>query len=424
MINILLLPLTGLAQQQCVDLFVENSVSISAPTESLFNKIGDQQSSLIKVGFQQFYEAAILFFQKKVTVSSLRSTTAIQQRNKLNMIHFLLSGKHNEAIDIYRRVFEDVELSYWVIKQNHAYLNQLEQMSVTPEVIKSSISVKRKIRIFERRFAENYGEYIEVRKYLEDVIKSKTGNLIFQEAAANTLKYLGVHKFSEKNPDFKALNIPERRVKIEEIKELYRSGARFTRMKLWKDFKKEIISVFKYFMSSEILLKGIEGTIDRIPAPAQAKVKIKTVFGFMKSASLRNRYLPLIVDIESLPNDNRMRLEELRRKNTISASDEFLITFARTTDFSDTWNTLKAEAALRAEEPNNRVYKNFYERMLAAENKALHLGDISLFEQGSNIDVTLAIIQAGIVLYVGYPDSMPSWDSFTHAFSNILHHII
>jgi predicted nucleic acid-binding protein len=397
------------AAVRCESYFSE-SLSASSPTvrDVVDADITEQDRALWKVDLQHFYEQAIQFVQKKITVNSVRSTTAIEQRRKLNLMHFLNESKHNEAIDIYRRQFDDVELSYFMIKndQEALYDTSLNQIS--------RLKLQKRLLKYKRLFAKNYGEYIGVRSYLENVLRSTTLSPSYIEAAGLTLKYLGVHKFSEVNADFASLHIPEERVNVSDIKALFRSSSTFVRLKLVNDFKNEIVSALKYFVSAEVLIQSTNAIFNKFPAPVADKLKSLT--GLMKSAQLRNRYLPQIIDIESLSGDMNLKLEELRRKNSISPNDELLVTYARTTDFTDTWNALKSAAEQRALEPNNNIHKAFLERMKNAEARAVKLADISLYEQISNIDVLYTVIQCGILLKVTAPQVFHS----AHVFLSFL----
>jgi hypothetical protein len=220
------------------------------------------------------------------------------------------------------------------------------------------------------------------------------------EAATKTLLYLGVHKFNETNIDYKSLEIPTERPTMAEIKDLFRSKAQYTRIKLFSDFKAEIVTVVKYILSSEILI----GTVDSIfnKFPSETALKLKRFTGLMQTEKIRTRYLNVVIDIETLPHDDRLRFETLRKKNAATPNDELLITYARTVDFSDSWNSLKATAKAKTLVENDVIYNKFYERMVEAEAKAVRMGDISIFDKDSNIDNIIVVIQTGLILkYAG-----------------------
>lgn len=403
--------LQSVAAEQCVFLFPSSS-------DGIIDTLNEQETSLKLIAIQHFYQNAVNFLQKHVTVSSFRSTTAIQERNKMNMIDFLKNGKYEEAIDIYRDKFDAVELSYWMIKNDQKALSALEKKgTLSPKLISARTKLRVRLQIFERRFAKHYGEYISIRTYLEKIVEEAEVSPIFLDAAKKTIRYLGVHKFSKVYEDFKSLNIPEKRPSLSDIKNLYRSKAKFTRLKLWNDFKNEIISVIKFAISSEVVIGAVHRIFNKFPPNVAFHLKAFT--GVLESAKLNNRYLPLLVEIESLPDDQSLRLEDLRQKNSTTPHDELLITYARMVDFTDSWNELKAHAATRAEEPNNLIYKKFYERMLDAEQKAMKLPDRSLFEETSNIDTIFIVIQAGIVLKLVGVEKIKSWDDLARFLSFI-----
>ena len=368
-----------------------------------------QDQALWKVNLQHFYESAVQFMQKRVTVSSVRSTLAQQGSRKLNLIHFLGQGKHNEAIDIYRRTFDKVELSFWTIKLTE---QQLQSPNLT---VFEKWNLQRRLLLNKRSFAQNYGEYVSVRQYLESVDASTNASPLYFETAERVLKNLGVHKFSEVKPDFAALRIPEQRVSLVAVKELFRSESQYTRFKLLADFRSEIGTALRYLVSSEILVGAVDSIINTLPKvgfKVEAVDKLKNLVGLMRSAQLRHRALPQIIEIENLPHDLDMRLMELRKKNSLTTHDELLVTYARTVEFTDTFNELKAHAAKKGEEPNNIIMKHFHERLLAAETRAAELPDISLYEKMSNIDLMYTLVQAGIVLKMTGPQVFNSFSDF------------
>jgi hypothetical protein len=396
-------------------ILIAGTTSLSAAPRciSLVNLINEQKSTdqlkaqdkaLSKIDLEHFYQLAIRVLQQHVTVSSVRSTLAKERSRQLNLTHFLSQGKHNEAIDIYRQLFDNVELSYWLIKNTQAQL-KTENLDAT---IKSKL--EKRLFLHSRKFAQNYGEYIDVRTLLENPTAQANSTPLFIETAQKTINYLGVHKYSEAKADFASLKIPEERVTLRDIKTLYRSSSLFTRLKLLGDFKSEILTALRYMVSSEILVGTVDRVINKFP-PATAD-KLKSMLGLVRSAHLRHRTLPLIIEIESLPHDAEMRLTELRKKNSITTHDELLVTYARTVEFSDSFNSIKAHAKIRAQEPENTIQKNFYERLVDAEARAAKLPDISLYEKTSNIDNLYTLIQTGIILKVTGPEVFSSFTDF------------
>ena len=132
----------------------------------------------------------------------------------------------------------------------------------------------------------------------------------------------------------------------------------------------------------------------------------------MRSAQLRQRTLPMLVEIESLPDDPKLRYDELREKNTLTNKDELLVTYARTVEFTEGFNSIKEVAKELAAKPDNNIHRAFYERLLSAELRAAQLPDISLYEKMSNIDVMFTVIQAGIILKVASPQVFSSATEF------------
>lgn len=396
--------------------FAADEEKILSEADKLTNQIEEQNGALKKIAIQHLYERAIDFLQTKVTGSSIRSTEAIKNRNKLQLIYFLKSGKDSSAINIYRQIFDGVELSYYRIKQDLATLEKLHQL---PKVDKTEIvNLQLRLQVYQRRFAKNYGEYLEIRSYLENVGSDPKSDPMMAETAKKTLRFLGVHKFAEKNIDYISLEIPEQRPTITDIKQLFRSKAQYTRMKLFGDFKAEILTVVRYLISSEVVI----GTIDSIfnKFSYSTALKLKKFTGLLQSKKIRSRYLNVVIDIETLPEDMNLKLESLRKKNAGTPNDELMITFARTVDFSESWNNLKEAAKEKSLRDNDIIYKNFYDRMLLAEAKATKLSDISIFDKDSNIDNMIVIIQTGLILKFAGPEVFHSASGFFNYVLSIL----
>lgn len=412
----LLIPVLGHTAPKCRALV--QLISASAPpalvaatseaalptVEQVTQEIRAQDKALFRIDLQHFYESAVRFMQKHVTGSSVRSSLARESSRRMNMTFFLNAGKSNEAIDIYRRLFDDVELSYWIIK------NSREQLQSLPENSSLRFKLQKRILRANFKFAQNYGEYIGVRAYLEKMSEPGAASPQFVEAAQKTLRALGVHKFSEVNPDFASLRIPENRVQLADIKALFRSSAHYTRLKLWHDFKSEIASALRYFVSAEVLVGRIEDVLNRFPP--RVSDKLKSLTGLIRSAQMRQRTLPQLVEIESSIPDIKVRLDMLRQKNTLSPHDELLVSYARTVEFTEGFNDIKAEAKRLSEQPDDNIHKAFYQRLLAAEERAAKLPDISLYEKMSNIDVLFTLVQCGIIIKVTGPQVFHSTTEF------------
>lgn len=384
--------------------------------QNILNEIRAQDKALWTIDLQHFYEGAVRFLQKHITGSSVRSTQAEYQRAKINLMHFLKAGKSVEAVDLFRKTFDNVEVSYWMIKQDQIKIAQLQSQPSTPDTKKAIIILQRRLNGFQKKFAEGYGEYIMVRNYI-DKIKVESENAIVRETAETADRFLGVHKFSELNEAFKDLRIPEKQVELSEIKKLFRSSPLYIRLKLKMDFRNEIVTFAKYVGTAEYAIQFVDYALSRFKP--EIADKLKNAIGLMRSAQLRVRTVPLIVDIESLPNDINLRLEHLRSKNSKTHEDELLVTYARTVDFTDSWNALKSLAETRASEPNNNVHRIFYERMLAAEQRAAALPDISIYENFSNLDGLVTIIHAGIVLKLVGPENYPAIHDFLSFFTGV-----
>jgi hypothetical protein len=372
-----------------------------------------QEKSIFRVNMQHFLERSIRILQRHVTAKTIRSSTAIQQRRRLQLIHLLNEGKHNEAIDLFRKTFDDVELAFHMIKSDEAALQN------------SSLNLLNKLKLQkrhffnQRKFAHNYGEYLGTRSYLEKAISDEKLPESFRNTAELTLRYLGARKFSKDHPEYAALNIPKERPEIGQIRALFNSSGRYTRLMLWKDFRNEIFRVAKYFVSSEVIVQGVDNFFNRLPVPPHVADAIKKFTFLLGSVQLRNRHIPLLVEIESLPENAGLRLEALRSKNASTRNDELLVTYVRTVEFTDSWNAHKAEAEKRVKaDSKNTALKNFYDRMLAAETRAAKLEDVSIFENTASLDVMLRVVQVGVLLKYYGPENFNSLSEWMSFFSN------
>lgn len=404
LVVILTLPHTSFADLQCRALFQPEFGDVT-------EKIKAQDAALFKIAVHHFYKNATQFLQKKVTTSSYRNTRAIREFNKLNLDYYLKTGNAEEAYHLYETIFDNVELSYWSIKNDLKSVEELKKMSSDAKVIAKGRAwwrLKLRLRVYSNRFAKSFDEYSEIRPYLEAraALEKPASELsLSEQTARQVLEKLKVDEFSREKPDFVVLDIPPERPKMDDIAELFKNDHEFVTRALFQEFKGEILAVAKFVMTGEWAVGMLENVFNRFPS--EVAFKLKNMTGLMKSMRLRFRTLPLIVMNETLPSHNaealKIRLDDLRIKNTLTAEDELLITYARVVEFSDTWKELKDFAAKYGEESKNKTYQKFASRMEAAELKAETLPDISLLAHTSNIDALYTIIHTGILLYIFGP---------------------
>lgn len=198
-VSLLMFSSVSFGAGMCSDLFQEDTVisdeekpltleeeQTLSEAAKISEEVEEQNGALKKIAIQHLYEKAITFLQTKVTGTSIRSTEALKNRRKLQLIGFLKGGKYSEAINIYRHVFENVELSFHRINQD---MGTIERLRAQPELDKSDMAnLQMRLQVYQRRFAASYGEYISIRTYLEKLGSDPAIDAVTAETAQKTLR--------------------------------------------------------------------------------------------------------------------------------------------------------------------------------------------------------------------------------------------
>lgn len=395
--------------------------------DSLIQQVAVRDTILSELQQIEWYETSIARW-RKWSGSYERTSVENANQKRRNIDGFLRRGQVSKATDEWRKLFRDVELSYFTILDLE---RQMEQARTLPATSRDAENLRAHlISDLEAKYAEHiqifgtsYGEYVAARMYLEDIIKRKTyadlGRSSRQDARLQTsiaqalpgmshtdllAKYVEsaedlYENLGASNIDkmFPGLNITDYRVELQDIKTMFQKRPKALLAKLQRDRKEQRWTFAKTFTLAEPMLKMLEGTINLLPKGASHRVR--DFLGLARGLRARRRYLAKVDAILSMPNDPASQLNELRSLNA-PTQDEFLTFFVQHVEGTETWLSMKAEAKRRAQDPENRIHADFYKRMVQAEDRGIG-SEISPNYSPNPADVGAALLAAGATTYFG-----------------------
>ncbi|MEK7354820.1 MAG: hypothetical protein AAB250_00125, partial [Bdellovibrionota bacterium] len=346
----------------------------------------------------------------------------------------LVAGENGPAVDIYRTLFREVELKFWIVKSVDKRLSELDKSvgsRETGDVKAERLSLAKERSDALKLIGENYGEYVSARELLEKIIATE-GNIgpsvfgpapappgheshaeraLYAAAAKKVMASLGIKNLAQLFPK---LGLPNERAALADLKTLFRTEPEALKAKLKKDRADGRWATLKVFTLAGPILNAIDGMVSRFPA--KFADSIRAITGLAHRVSIRNKYIPMIERVLNLPENPLMRLELVRKLNSQNPNDEFLVVFARTVDATQTWSDMKAEAVKQG--ATNTIYATYAERMVDAEARAKKAGDLALNYDSSPAD-KVALVTAAAIPAVGYAGHtyLPEISSALHGFA-------
>jgi hypothetical protein len=259
-----------------------------------------------------------------------------------------------------------------------------------------------------KEYGENYAEYIRARQKLEKLIdeaKSQVVRLADSENSSDT--YLQIQKIdhekfalnAEKVLDALQIKVllssapnsglRQRSISTKELHAFFTREHEAIEAHLISDLTEE--QSIRRWSAIYPVLETFRALVYRLPTWAVRPTSL--ALGLSYNHYVREKYFP---DIERLfryrnnPDHSIENLyEELTKINaqyTSVREDEFLVTLARVKDCTRLWVELKREAKRMADTTEDSIYDQYYARMLEAESRALKMGDLPLYFEGSAVD--------------------------------------
>lgn len=347
---------------------------------------------------------------------------ARQRMNELRSL--LLMGELGAATDRYRIDFRNVELNYYVIQSNKDFIATLqgEIISLRTEMRRNIVTSRDgeaqiakllvKITEFEKvneallkQFGESYGAYIEVRDFLESVIREGTvqdinvalnsgqdgfgsqdgqGSTALSEdheytadarKAQVVLRRLGSAAMQGYMDIF---GVPKARPAVRDIKALFRTEMTALTAKLAKDAKAEAWAKWRRILISYQLLEKARMMAMRLPSPLRDYALV--VLGVTYDGYVARYFsdVDLVVrvhrgELTSQGAEDSRGADMLRDvvdKRTRSEGREYLFTFARLKEYRGAWIEIREQTRKLAElGGDNWPYQVLYDKMMTAENK-------------------------------------------------------
>ncbi len=262
------------------------------------------------------------------------------------------------------------------------FIYQLQSMNFSDEFVEFIVEQMKKangLEGFKGKLSEemnsllvklgnHYQEYRMVRGSLEDLLITKECNDICKKQVNLLLKELGANseKESLSHPTFFKNEV---RPSVDELRELLYQEPLFVLTKVKRERNAELKAFFLNLLNQPQVLDRLLGLIYK--SDTLGKQKAIQIFKLFYDTQAKNVYFPKLNKIIFGTSDAKSTLETLKGLNATVDQDELLITFARRIDAlaEEKWKTIKEYA--------EKFEKEFFEKMKAAEVKAVARGELS-----------------------------------------------
>lgn len=316
-----------------------------------------------------------------------RKSEAISDQREGVFRRALLAGDQRTAVDIYRKPFRDIMVSYLERSRQRARIQALKTELKNDTM--STRTAKRELRLAEVKikgaakvFASAYREYLKAMGTLKELSASTEQGV--SEAVAKVSKNLSINNLRQNFPE---LDLPER-VEKEVLVEEFRTHPDILIELLKSDRSSEAKHATRLVLLNVSTLKMWDQVLTKSFPLQWSKLKGLVSVGVV--INMRDKHLSNVEKILDMPGSSpeniKARLEELRDWNSTTLGDEFLVAFAGTTRASEAWNELKA-AALELGK-SNTIYANFHERMKLAEKLSFGNPNISIDQKISGAEAS------------------------------------
>lgn len=391
------------AQNACVDFFVDptyvDPLVLEEAAKAELRELDKKEMKEILQGVNQeqlmasakelveqmsSLENKIEFWGNQTGQYERSSLFSIRDRRKKFVFYFETSNELYEAVNIYREVFKSVEMSFIQLKRYYAMPKEQRDQYMSLE----------KLKEVETIFGVNYGDYMYVREYLENILAKVPTDAASPEGvlysnAKYVLGRLGTPIIAER---FEGLEVTKERPSRDQIEVLFRSTPGPLIAKLTKDLKTERWLAFRTFVTGAFQVKALQQLIYKV-VPARFKEAVTAFIGVNYNSYVLKRYLSdiaLIVGAKT-PENQVIVFREIAAKHS---AHEFYVTFARLVAYTDTWITVRKAIEEKKDEV---VYGRIFEDMKKAEEDLKNYSLLPQFHKPSLIDhFTKWIVPMGV----------------------------
>ncbi|WP_419168670.1 hypothetical protein [Halobacteriovorax sp.] len=238
----------------------------------------------------------------------------------------------------------------------------------------------------------DYYEYRLVREHIRDLENSDLCNKECQVELKKLMANLGVASDREKSTlpiFFKGESRPE----LDDITRVVHENPMALITKLKKERNSEVVNWLYSLLLQPEIVDTFMGLIYK--SKHIGKYRAVRLFQAFYNARARRLHFPKINNIvKSFSNDLVKSYSNLKTVNTTIPKDELLVTFARMVDALAVKKYKLLKQYAKENDPK------FYERMLAAEEKAYARGDISITHRRSVIGQLVQFIPASTPIYL------------------------
>ncbi|WP_412471895.1 hypothetical protein [Halobacteriovorax sp. RT-1-4] len=287
------------------------------------------------------------------------------------------------------------KLKSYIVSKGYASEFQdfiLSKFENSPNAEIFKIQLDKEIQSNLLHIGNHYYEYRLVREHLRDLNGSDLCNSECEAQLKTLLANLGVESEKEQRSlpvFFKGVERPD----LEELNKVVHENPVALLTKLKKERNAEVVNWLISLMLQPEIIDSIMGLVYK--SKRIGKYRAVRIFQAFYNAQARTIHFPKINSIvKSFKNDVEKSYSHLKNVNTSVPKDEILVTFARMVDALAVkkWKILKEHA--KTADPK------FYERMMAAEEKAIARGDISITHKRSLIGQLIQFVPASTPIYL------------------------
>lgn len=395
------------AQGMCVDMFREDRAA------GIFAKMSEIERSEATAEFKKF-DQKIRNLEKRIRMyseltGSETNRTLVEAESYAgkikDQVRLGLTTKVVEKIGpLFKRYEVDIRMAE-KLKNEINYLHQYQARETSNEKkaeIEKLIKGKQAERnVLDKHIGQNYYRYITLKEALNQMANSKV-QVVSERAqeVLNELEALATNHALTYGIEFKKFTTAD-------IKRYVQSNIKTQHALLKKAAVDEFFLMLRLMTFSGPIVNGIKSVLYKIPekivmgpfiVPARKVITEAFHVGYTKH--LRSTYLEdieMIIEAKS-PTEQYELLRSLNVKS--EKPDELIELFSRVVENTEEWEAIKSVAATKATE--NERYRQFNERILAADKRALTKDAFPLYYQESGANAFGKIILGSYVgAYLG-----------------------
>lgn len=314
----------------------------------------------------------------------------VESSNKAKRWLFnLKSGAVDSFVNRTGPFFSLFEVTYLRINELAKQIENLQSSkTLNSQYLQLQIEPKKKEMLsYEKFIGKNYFNYIAIRQVINQTAKSKIANqAMFANEALVKLRHIS-------NVEATQYKLPYTEIKLQEINDFLISNKNANKAMLQRAIWEERWMTVKLLLMSGPAIDFTKKVLYKVPATLKGlpiRDWISDFLGLSYDQHIRDTYLEKIEEIADMDLNPNEQFERLRTLNSISERpDELLELFARIPENTESWYAIKKLAEKK--KASGAIYQNFYERLEAAEKKAIESGEFSIYYQEAGMSQVMKI---------------------------------